>query len=101
MTTDYATLDPTSDGFLDEVDACLDEMRPYVESHGGELNLVSWSAEDGRLRLQLAGNCHGCPMSMLTMKLGIERIVQDRFPQVKHVEAIRVDDFEYPELPAE
>jgi Fe-S cluster biogenesis protein NfuA len=37
-------------------------------------------------------------MSMVTMKLGIERIVQDRFPQVKIVEAVRVDDFEYPEL---
>jgi Fe-S cluster biogenesis protein NfuA len=37
-------------------------------------------------------------MSMVTMKLGIERIVQDRFPQVKSVEAVRVDDFDWPEL---
>lgn len=88
----------TDDAFLAELDACLDEMRPYVESHGGVLNLVEWVEEEGRLRLQLAGNCHGCPMSMVTMKLGIERIVQDRFPQVKVVEAIRVDDFEYPEI---
>ncbi|HXK33353.1 MAG TPA: NifU family protein [Dehalococcoidia bacterium] len=88
----------TDDAFLAELDACLDEMRPYVESHGGVLNLVEWMEEEGRLRLQLAGNCHGCPMSMVTMKLGIERIVQDRFPQVKVVEAIRVDDFEYPEI---
>lgn len=89
------------DAFLAEVDACLDEMRPYVHSHGGELNLVDWHADDGRLRLQLAGACHGCPMSMLTMKLGIERIVQDRFPQVKVVEAVAVDDFDYPEIPAD
>lgn len=88
----------TDDTFLAELDACLDEMRPYVESHGGVLNLIEWVAEEGRLRLQLAGNCHGCPMSMVTMKLGIERIVQDRFPQVKVVEAIRVDDFDYPEI---
>lgn len=94
---DTATTD--SDAFLGELDACLDEMRPYVQSHGGELNLVEWLPDEGRLRLQLAGNCHGCPMSMVTMKLGIERIVQDRFPQVKVVEAIKVDDFEYPELP--
>ena len=86
------------EAFLAEVDTCLDEMRPYVHSHGGELNLVEWIPEEGRLRLQLAGACHGCPMSMVTMKLGIERIVQDRFPQVKIVEAVRVDDFEYPEL---
>ena len=87
------------EAFLAEIDACLDEMRPYVESHGGVLNLVEWLPGEGRLRLQLAGNCHGCPMSMVTMRLGVERIVQDRFPQVLHVEAVRVDDFDYPELP--
>jgi Fe-S cluster biogenesis protein NfuA len=96
MTTN--TLPAEHDAFLAEVDACLDEMRPYVHSHGGELNLIDWLPEEGRLRLQLAGSCHGCPMSMLTMKLGIERIVQDRFPQVKTVEAIKVDDFDWPEL---
>jgi Fe-S cluster biogenesis protein NfuA len=94
MTTEIAD----HEAFIEELDRCLDEMRPYVESHGGELNLVEWLPGEGRLRLQLAGNCHGCPMSMVTMKLGIERIVQDRFPQVMVVEAIRVDDFEWPEI---
>lgn len=86
------------EAFLVELDATLDEMRPYVEGHGGVLNLVDWLPDEGRLKLQLAGNCHGCPMSMVTMRLGIERIVQDRFPQVKIVEAMRVDDFDYPEI---
>ncbi len=89
------------EAFLAEVDACLDEMRPYVHSHGGELNLVDWIPEEGRLRLQLAGSCVGCPMSLLTMKLGIERIVQGRFPQVKVVEAVKVDDFDYEEIAGE
>ncbi len=96
MTIDTPTAD--SETFLAELDSCLDEMRPYVHSHGGELNLIDWDEGEGRLRLQLAGSCHGCPMSMVTMKLGIERIVQDRFPQVQIVEAVRVDDFDYPEL---
>ena len=100
MTTTTADT-AAEEAFLAEVDACLDEMRPYVHSHGGELNLIDWDGAEGRLRLQLAGACHGCPMSMLTMRLGIERIVQDRFPQVKSIEAVRVDDFDYPELPAE
>ncbi len=98
MTTDAAAL--AHEAFLTELDACLDEMRPYVHSHGGTLNLVDWLPDEGRLRLQLAGSCHGCPMSMVTMKLGIERIVQDRFPQVKTVEAVAVDDFDYPEIEA-
>ncbi len=102
MTTDTApptTTPGDHEALLAEIDSCLDEMRPYVHSHGGELNLVDWEPVEGRLRLQLAGSCHGCPMSMVTMKLGIERIVQDRFEQVKIVEAIKVDDFDYPELP--
>jgi hypothetical protein len=37
-------------------------------------------------------------MSMVTIKLGIERILQDRFPQVNVIEAVRVDDFDYPEI---
>jgi len=98
MTTDVRATE--QDAFITELEATLDEMRPYVESHGGVLNLVEWLPGEGRLRLQLAGNCHGCPMSMVTMKLGIERIVQDRFPQVKTVEAIRVEEYEYPELGA-
>lgn len=89
----------TYDEFLAEIDACLDEMRPYVHSHGGELHLIDWDESEGRLRLQMAGSCVGCPMSLLTMKLGIERIIQERFPQVQIVEAVKVDDFEFPELP--
>ena len=98
MTTKTEPAATDEGAFLAEVDACLDEMRPYVHSHGGELNLIGWDEAEGRLRLQMAGSCHGCPMSMLTMKLGIERIVQDRFPQVQAVEAIQVDDFDYPEI---
>ena len=89
------------DTFIEEVEASLDEMRPYVQSHGGELNLIEWLPDEGRMRIQLAGACHGCPMSMLTMRLGVERILQDRFPQIKQVEAVKVDDFDFPELPDE
>jgi Fe-S cluster biogenesis protein NfuA len=98
MTTEISATE--QEAFIAELEATLDEMRPYVESHGGVLNLVEWLPDEGRLRLQLAGNCHGCPMSMVTMKLGIERIVQDRFSQVKVVEAIRVEEYDYPELGA-
>src|SRR4029079_2937210 len=98
MTIETATSAIDQEAFLVEVDACLDEMRPYVHSHGGELNLIDWLPDEGRLRRTLACPCHGCPMSMLTMKLGIERIIQDRFPQVKTVEAIKVDDFDYDEI---
>ena len=96
--TSMTTTAAEQEAFLAELESTLDEMRPYVEGHGGVLNLIDWLPEEGRLKLQLAGNCHGCPMSMVTMRLGIERIVQDRFPQVKVVEAIRVEDFDYPEI---
>jgi Fe-S cluster biogenesis protein NfuA len=48
----------------------------------------------------MVGNCNGCPMSMLTMRLGIERVLAEKVPELSKVEAIFVDDFEYPEISA-
>lgn len=80
-----------------QVDRALDELRPYIHSHGGEVNVLEITAE-GVARLQMIGSCNGCPMSMLTMRLGIERLLAEKVPQLKGAEAVFVDDFEYPEL---
>ena len=77
----------------EQVDRALDELRPYIHSHGGEVNVLDVS-EDGIARLQMIGSCNGCPMSMLTMRLGIERLLAEKVPQLKGAEAVFVDDFE-------
>ncbi len=63
----------------------LDYIRPAVQADGGDLVLLS--AEDGVVDLQMVGACGGCPMSMMTLKAGIERILTDRVPGVREVRA--------------
>ena len=82
------------------VDRALEDIRPYIHSHGGEVNVVEVT-EEGVARLQMIGSCNGCPMSMLTMRLGIERLLAEKVPQLKGAEAIFVDDFDWPEIEVE
>ena len=83
-----------------EVYRVLDEIRPYIHSHGGEVNVLEIT-EDKIARLQMVGSCNGCPMSMLTMRLGIERLLAEKVPQLKGAEAVFVDDFDWPEIEPE
>ena len=96
--TKAKTLEQTAD-LETQVDRVLDEMRPYIHSHGGEVNVLEVT-DEGVARLQMVGSCNGCPMSMLTMRLGIERLLKEKLPQLKGAEAVFVDDFDWPELEA-
>jgi Fe-S cluster biogenesis protein NfuA len=75
------------------VEETLDEIRPYLESHGGDVTLLEVTAEKVA-RLQLLGACGGCPMSAMTLKFGIERLLEDRVPELAGVEAVTADDFD-------
>jgi Fe-S cluster biogenesis protein NfuA len=99
MAKKQATAAPAED-LATQVDRVLEEIRPYIHSHGGEVNVIEITAE-GIARLQMVGSCNGCPMSMLTMRLGIERLLADKLPQLKGAEAVFVDDFEWPEIETE
>lgn len=61
------------------------EVRPYLESHGGDVELLS--VEDGVVRLALNGSCKGCPSSAATLKLAIEDAIRRVAPDVERVEA--------------
>jgi Fe-S cluster biogenesis protein NfuA/nitrite reductase/ring-hydroxylating ferredoxin subunit len=63
----------------------LDEVRPYLDSHGGGVELVG--VDDGVARLRLHGSCDGCPSSTMTLKLAIEEAIQRAAPDVATVEA--------------
>tara|TARA_B100000131_G_scaffold322102_1_gene374915 strand:- start:687 stop:926 length:240 start_codon:yes stop_codon:yes gene_type:complete len=69
------------------VNNVLNEIRPYIEADGGYLEYVAIDyLEDGPIvMVRLLGACAGCAMSADTMKLGIERLVQERFPEVQKV----------------
>ena len=76
-----------SDGPIDEAKLVetLDYIRPAVQADGGDLVLLG--TEGGRVDIQMVGACGGCPLSMMTLKAGIERILKDRVPGVEEVHA--------------
>lgn len=67
------------------VRTALDSVRPYLGSHGGDVELVDVS-EDGVVRLRLLGSCHGCPSSSVTLQLAVEGAVQAAAPETTAIE---------------
>jgi len=70
----------------DKVEEVLNKIRPNLVSDGGNVELIN--VNDGRVELKLTGACAGCPMSTLTLKMGIERILKQEIPEIKEVVAI-------------
>lgn len=62
----------------------LDGVRPYLGSHGGDVELLDVSAE-GIVRLRLLGSCHGCPSSSVTLKLAVEGAIESAAPEVTSI----------------
>jgi len=69
----------------DKVESALAEIRPMLHMDGGDCEVVDVDESRGRVQLRLVGACGGCPMSTLTLRSGIERIVKERAPQVREV----------------
>lgn len=67
----------------EKVEAVLDKIRPSLEADGGNVELVE--VKDGVVKVKLTGACAGCPMSTITLKNGIERILKNEIPEVKEV----------------
>ena len=77
----------------ERVDKALDKIRPYIHSHAGDVNIVDVN-DEGVVKLQMVGTCHGCPMSMLTLRLGIERILMDEVEGVTEVVSLKPQEFD-------
>jgi Fe-S cluster biogenesis protein NfuA/nitrite reductase/ring-hydroxylating ferredoxin subunit len=65
--------------------SALDEVRPYLESHGGNVELLG--VDEARVRLLLKGSCSGCPSSTMTLKLAIENAIHKAAPEIEEVVA--------------
>ena len=70
----------------EKVEAVLNEIRPSLQADGGDVELVG--VNEGMVSLRLTGACAGCPMSTMTLKMGIERILKEKLPEVKEVVAV-------------
>lgn len=67
----------------------LDSIRGALRADGGDVELVEVLEKEGIVRVRLTGACGGCPMSRMTLQMGIERIVKQQVPQIKRVEAVQ------------
>lgn len=70
----------------EKVEAALNKIRPALMADGGNVELVD--VQDGVVKVRLTGACGGCPMSQMTLKMGIERILRKEVPEIKEVVAI-------------
>ena len=71
----------------EKVESALNKIRPSLQADGGNVELVEVTS-DGVVKVKLTGACGGCPMSQMTLKSGIERVVKQEVPGVKEVVAI-------------
>lgn len=69
----------------ERVQKALEKVRPSLQADGGDVQLVDVS-DDGVVKVQLTGACGGCPMSQMTLKMGIEKILKHNVPEVQRVE---------------
>jgi Fe-S cluster biogenesis protein NfuA len=70
--------------FEERVKAVIEMVRSALQSHGGDVELVGTEG-DNTVKVRLQGACQGCPGATMTMKMGIERILKERVPEVKKV----------------
>jgi len=70
----------------DKVEEVLNRLRPSLMADGGNVELIS--VNDGVVKVKLTGACAGCPMSTLTLKMGIERMLKQAIPEIKEVVAV-------------
>ena len=71
----------------EKVEQALAKIRPLLERDGGSVELVD--VEGSVVKVRLTGACHGCPMSQMTLKAGIEKIVRQEVPEVTEVVAVQ------------
>lgn len=75
----------------DQIEQVLNTVRPALRMDGGDIQLVDFDETTGIVRVRLEGACRGCPMSKITLKMGIEMALMDAFPD-KVREVVSVDD---------
>jgi Fe-S cluster biogenesis protein NfuA len=71
----------------DKVEKAIAKIRPHLQMDGGDIELVDVSA-DGVVKVRLKGACSGCPMSAITLKNGVERVLKEEVPEIKEVQSV-------------
>jgi Fe-S cluster biogenesis protein NfuA len=78
----------TQKTFDEQVKDVIESIRPMLQNDGGDIELVGID-EDKSVRVRLQGACRGCPGAQMTLKMGVERLLKERVPEVKEVVAVK------------
>ena len=73
----------TSEEIKSNVEKALEEIRPFLQSDGGDITLIS--IEDNTVKVRLEGNCIGCSVNQMTLKSGVEMTIKKYAPQIEEV----------------
>jgi len=73
---------------IEKVQAVLDQVRPMLQRDGGDVELIEVTA-DGIVKVKLQGACGSCPMSTMTLKMGIEAAIKEQIPEIVEVQQVR------------
>jgi Fe-S cluster biogenesis protein NfuA len=65
----------------------IDGIRPYIQGDGGDIELIEVQ-EDGLVKVRLSGACSGCPHAAMTLKMGVERALRERVPEIREVVSV-------------
>jgi Fe-S cluster biogenesis protein NfuA len=72
----------------DRVEKALDKIRPALQADGGNVELVDVDETTGVVKLKLVGACGSCPMSQMTLRMGVERVLKEDIPEIKEVQPV-------------
>ncbi len=86
---------PASPELLARIETALDTIRPYLQTDGGDV-AIEEVTDDMVVRLRLLGSCGSCPMSIMTLKAGVEQTLKRAIPEITAVEAINLTDMDDP-----
>jgi len=70
----------------EKIKTVMDKIRPMLQADGGDVEFVDYI--DGVVKVRLQGACSGCPMSQMTIKNGIEKLMKKEIPEIKSVESV-------------
>lgn len=85
----------TSPELIERIETALDQIRPYLEADGGNVALHEIT-DDMVVKLKLLGACGSCPMSIMTLKAGVEQALKRAVSEINSVEAINITDMDDP-----
>jgi len=68
--------------------AALDSVRPYMESHGGNVEVLGIDEHEGILHLRMMGSCDGCPSSSVTLQHAVKQAIEEAAPEIVHIDVV-------------